>query len=317
MADVTARDRGRGQLILVGGIVVAIALVALVLLLNTVLFAENVASQGVDPGVDRAADYTTMAERAGARIVRIESGVEHESWEAARTSVEDDVGHVSDQSARRSLERHGATASIEVDDPSRGAVLVQNETGPFESTAGDGNWTLVSSTAGVRNFTTTVDASGTSTLADDGEPFTLRVETDADTWEAQVYDSGSNTVVVGVDGETCESNRSVATVNWTRGTLAGCRFPFATDGSGARLEGPYTIAYENGTRATGTYRLVVRDESSDDVESGNFAAAGSGDSPRRYPAVYDLVLAVAYGEAGADYETRVRVAPGEPEGMAP
>lgn len=305
----------RAQLILVGGVVVAFALVALVLLLNTALYAENVATRGLGPGPDRAAEHASLADRAGERVLRHEERIEYVAWTDAEENATRNLGRVDDAVRTQQLQRHGALASIDVTDVQRGAALVQNDSGEFRSDGGDANWTLATQTGGIRNYTMTVDADNTSSPANVTDAFTVRIENDTDAWEARVYASGSK-VVVNVSGETCESDTSVATINWTRGSLAGCSFPFATDGSGAALDGPYTLRYVNGDEAAGTYHLVVRN-SSDAVETGNFGDPGTATNPRRYPAVYGVSLAVDYDGATVDYDVHVRAAPGESENTSP
>jgi len=308
----------RAQLILVGGVVVALALVALVLLLNTALFAENIATRGLGPGPDRASAHAAFTDRATERVLRGEERIEYESWADAEENATRDVRRVEEAVRARQLQEHGALGTIETTDVNRGAVLVQNDSGrEFVSEGNDANWTLATNTGGIRNYTMTVDASETlSSPTNVSDAFTVRIENGTDVWEAYVYVNSSNWVVVNVSGETCESDASTATINWTDGTLAGCTFPFATDGSGAGLDGSYTLSYRNGDEAAGTYHLVVRN-SSGAVETGNFDDPGTTASPRYYHAVYSLHLAVAYEGSTTDYDTHVRAAPGESDNTDP
>lgn len=314
MADVT---NDRAQLILVGGLVVAFALVALILLLNAALFAENVATRGLGPGPDRAGDHAAFADRAGDRVLRHEERIEYETWETARDNVTNNVERIDAAVRSRQFQQHSALASVTVDELRRGAALIQNDTQEFTSTDGERNWTLVESTGGVRNYTMAVNASGTD-AASPSDAFTIRIENDTNAvWEAAVYDSGSNTIIVNVDGNTCESTGPVATINWTEGTLGDCSLAFATD-SGTALQAPYNLTYLNGDRAVGTYHLVVRNNSTnDDIETGNFGDANTTTNPRQYAAVYSAVLQISYEESTTDYDTRLRAAPGEPEQTRP
>jgi hypothetical protein len=307
----------RAQLILVGGVVVAFALVALVLLLNTALFAENVATRGLGPGPDRAADHAAFADRATERVLRQEERVEYVSWADAEANATDGLRRIGAAVRTREFSEHGAVATMEPDAVRPGAALVQNDTGGFRSAGGTANWTLADSTGGIRNYTMTVDADGTSSPANATDAFTVRIEGGSEVWEAYVYASGSGTVIVNVTGETCESDSSVATVDWTRGTLDGCTFPFATDGSGRALSGPYDVAYLNGDEAEGTYHLVVRNRTTDDVETQHFGDPGTATLPRSYHTVYAVRLAVGYEGSSVDYDTHVRAAPGEPENTSP
>lgn len=325
MADVTPegrerwyKDKGRGergQLILVGGVVVAFALVALVLLLNTVLFTENIATRGVDPGVERAGDHATVARQAGRGVVGTLENVEYETWSAADQSVRANISNVSDQAQRIHLERYGAYVSINVTHTRRGSVLVQDDISRnFTNHTGAENW-MLTNTSGIRNFTMTVNRSRTADVPQN-QSFNMTVlGGNGTTWTAYVNasDSSSN-VRVSVPSRTspCTSSAANATINWTDGTFENdCSFTFA-DG----LDPPYEVHFNNSDNATGTYHLVVSNETDTDpglldLLLSHFSGPGSGDSPRRYPAVYSLVLEVVYEDSATDYDTRIRIAPKE------
>lgn len=323
MADVTAsiagREASRGQLILVGGVVVAFGLLALVLLLNTALFAQNIATRGIGPGPDRAADHRALADDAADRVLRHEERIEYGTWAAAADNTTRTIGRVDATVRARHLQQYGAIARIGVSSLRRGAVLVQTESRNF--TAGGVNvdaddWDLVRSTDGIRNFSMTVEANGTTSRSSRGN-FTVEVEdADGDTWTAEVYTVGG-AVEVRTGTTTCTSDAAVATINWTAGDFAGCSFPFAVDGAGTALDGPYDVRFRNGSNATGTYHVVVSDTDGDRVVESNLFAILSGDSPRRYVAVYAAVVDVRYEGATTAYETHLRAAPGEPEETSP
>lgn len=328
MADVTdsGREGGecwpasagtdRAQLVLVGGVVVAFALVALVLLLNTALFTENVATRGLGPGPDDAEGHVTFVEQSTNRIIRHEECIEpqncteYESWLDARKNATRNVLTVDTTVRAQQLQQHGAIAAVNLTSVNRGAVLIQNGSGAFVSESGDRNWTLAN-TSGIRNFSMTVDAGPTGNKSNPRK-FTVIITGDAgdgSQWTAFVYENNSN-VEVHANGKACRSTESVATINWTAGDLAGCSVPFAVDGSGNSLKPPYVLRFRNGTNATGTYHVAVRNETGG-VRTGNFGAPGSGMNPRQSPAVYSINLTAIYEGSTIEYDTDVRVAPGE------
>lgn len=317
MADVTsllADDgrRSRGQLILVGGLIVAIGLVALVLLLNTVLFAENIATRGINPGGERAHDHATFAEHAGATVLRAgdRPTTEPTDWSTARDNITAGMERVAALSRNRSLQHHRAYTNISVNRTTRGAALIQNASRNFTDVDGSDDWTLAT-TNGSRRFTMTVNASAMSA----SDNFTVEI---ADTpWQANVNGTAGEGVQVSVYGTTCNTTASLATINWTAGTLGGCSFPFAVDSSGDPLDQPLEIRIANGSQGHGTYFLVVEDEGGNSVDDSNFAALGADQSPRQYPVVYSLFLDVRYEDLDVTYETTVRTAPGEPTQTRP
>lgn len=320
MAHVTDTISDRGQLVLVGGIVVAFALVALVLLLNTALFAQNIATRGVGPGPDVAAEHAAVTEQATSRIIRHEERTEYTSWDAAAKNLTRNVDRVETVKRMQEFQRRNAVAEAEVTTIRRGTALVQTD-GSREFTAGGTaapkeDWTLAETT-GIRNFTMTVDATETDPETAP-RTFTVRViGDDAEEWTAEVYES-NDMVEVSSNGKTCTSNAAEATIAWTDGELAGCSIPFAVDSDGNPLDEPYELRFENGVNATGSYRVVVSNQTAEDtVMVDSFGAADTTDNPRQYPAVYSAVLRSIYEDTSIDYETSVRAAPGEPNQTRP
>lgn len=307
----------RAQLILVGGVVVAFALIALVLLLNTALFTENIATRGLGPGPDDAEAHATFVVQSTDRIIRHEECIEqvecteYESWSNARENATRNVDAVDAAVRVQQFQQHGATAAVNLTRVRRGAVLVQNESDPFNNESGEPSWTLAE-TNGIRNFSMTVNADPTGTKSDSGN-FTIVIMGDngsGDQWTAFVYENNNDEVEVYANGKTCRSTESTATINWTAGNLAGCSIPYAVDASGSQLKPPYILRFRNGTNATGTYHLAVQNKTGG-VRTGNFGTPDSDENPRQSPAVYSINLTAIYEDSTVEYDTHVRVAPGE------
>lgn len=329
MADVNAlaaRPRGgdRGQLILIGGIVVAFALVALVVLLNTVLFTEIIATKGIGPEIDRAHDHAAIAGDAGAAIVAGENApaAGHTTWTQVNESVTQGIDRVSDIVQNRSLRRFGGYSNVSVGSTRRGAVLIQNDTRAFTSSGGAPTF-ILAETTGIRDFTTRVDAAGTANPASSEDRFTVTITGNGgNSWHARVYAPDSSTIKLTTSGGTTCTQSAATTINWTEGTFGDCQFQFA-GGSESDLTSPFQVSYENGDNASGTYRLVVSDhESADDddddtVRTENFNDPSGTESPRWYPGIYSLVVEATYAEGKTTYETNVRVAPDEPTQTSP
>lgn len=113
MADVT---RDRAQLILVSGLLIAITLLVLVLLLNTVIYTGNVATRGIDSDASEAIDYQRMLDaELGAYFEAENAHNDAETWDALENITNSSLTHVLAQRENRSLERaHIATADIEL-----------------------------------------------------------------------------------------------------------------------------------------------------------------------------------------------------------
>lgn len=300
-------------MILVGGVVVAFALVALVLLLNSALFTENISTRGIDPGIERAGDHVTVSRQGGGGVVSGLENVEYTTWSDARNAVKDNISNISSQVRRIHLERYGSYVSVNVSNARRGTVVVQdNITRNFSSATGQEQWNLTN-TSGIRNFTMTVNKSRTESVPRN-QTFNLTViGGNGKNWSAFVNASVSGVNLAVPSSNTfCTSAASNATVNWTDGTFDGsCSFTFA-----AGLDPPYEIKFNNSDNATGTYHFVVSNTSSN-VFTGNFNGPGSGRSPRQYPGTYSLMLEILYEDSSTEYNTTVRVAPDEPTETSP
>lgn len=316
------RESDRGQMIVMAGLVVAFVLVGLVLLLNTVLFTENLGTRGEEPGVDRARDYQDAVNRTVPEIMAEEHAREYTTDGKAITQISDTVNMTSALISHRQTKRFGSTSEIYVKDARSGKGLKQSTMRNF--TAGDGtaesDWTLAE-TRGVRDFTMTVDSDG---LLDESLSLSYLfhievVGASGGSWEYVLADdAGSVELTAYYNGNhvaTCTSDRQIARINWMEGTINGkdCGITFAEG-----LNKPYTIRFENGDAARGTYSLIVSDEASDEgVRTGNFYEGKTRESPRYYDAAYSLTVDMVYQTEHVQYKTGVRFAPNETEVTRP
>ena len=107
MADVTGTTN-RGQLILVSGLTLAVTLLILVLLLNTAIYTENVATRGLDSEVGDAANFQQTVD---AELAAIIDQYQSENECDFIDNVTADISVIQDQQAQRALER-GHIANI-------------------------------------------------------------------------------------------------------------------------------------------------------------------------------------------------------------
>lgn len=318
-------SRNRGQLLLVGGIVVAFAIVGVAIVLNTVVLTDAIESREPPRDVDRAQEHAVIVEHAVHRVVEENEFTEHPNWTVARENATRDVSRVGSLLSNRTLQSVAAHTDATVNATRRGATLTQtNADRDFTSTDSESRWTLAT-TSGIRNFVMDVDRADLPSVSDDddatdpGSPpgFTVLVTgADDDTWRAFLTSTGGGEVRIVTrfndNSPKVACVRSASSIDWTRGLVGGepCDFTFARD-----LTGPYTLRYEDGDRAAGVYHLVVSNTSSDTVETGNFSDSDT--DPRQHAAVYSLVVTATYDGAGTTRDTDIRIAPGEPEETSP
>ena len=336
-------DTDRAQLILITGLTLAVLLVAVVLLLNTVIYTENLATRGVDAGGTDAAEFRAST---GADVGEM---IDRANRDEGAT-VEFVIGVV--ETYRDQVRDHRLQDGTVVDVvPDEGSAVtgwyvaqdrLGNDTDPEYRTftaddeAGtDGaNWTLATNVTATRGYGLTIDADSVSELdaaaneTFEEDAYTLQVTgTDGSSWSLYVYrtDSDSN-VTVTVAGESVESRTvepvtddagiNVVQVDITDGTVNGAGWSAlrwaegVEDGSTA-----YAIAYEHGDRIAGTYELTIKEAGTTDVIGSDDRygtdPSNTSASPYALDAVYGMEVTVRQHTPTLRFEDRLWVAPGE------
>ncbi|WP_132057563.1 DUF7261 family protein [Halorussus amylolyticus] len=309
MADVD----DRGQIILITGLAIAVTMVALVLVLNTVIYTENLATRNTGVGERDAIEYRNAAIEGVGGLVDRENAAEYASDAEVEAAVESGVRRLADLLARDRV-ASGAIAELRVETTWEGDLVRQTDT-DREMTAADGSesWALAGNVEEVRGFALTVeddDLSGSSPA----DAFTVVADDGDDRWRAAVYDDGGVTVAVRnasqgdwTEGVCSDATGETTTIDLTAGAVNGESCSALAFGEGVGES--YDLRYENGGAAVGTYDLTVNTSGDAEIDGSNFDAPGS--SPYVVDAVYGLELSVRYERARLAFADRLRVAPGE------
>lgn len=295
------RDLDRAQLLLVGAFGLAVLLLVLAGVLNTVTYTETLATRDdtADDGRDVAAfqaDARHAVSAVGARI-----NDENASASDKRAWVRDNVSDWSRTVARY----HGRDVTgvdVVVTDTSGGAHVNQTAERNFTSTDAARDWTLATDVSRVRRFE--MDISRASLPADSCENvscYELVVDDGSATWsvtlnESSLFVEGSNAA----DGTCAINSTSRVEINLTAGTVNGRDCAALTFADG--LSTPYDVRYRNSSAVAGTYRLTVRDGS---AVRENYAWDGE---PSVSEFVSDASVRVTYRTPRLRYETVFRVA---------
>lgn len=317
-----AAEGDRGQLILVTALAIAVAMVALVLLVNTAIFTENLASRDVASGDREVFEYRQSLTRGVGAVIDAENRAEYGGYPSVRANVSDSINRT-DALIRRTKVERGAVAAI--DRPAvafdQGALVRQpNGSRNFSNESGAKNWTVATDVSGTRRYAATVD---NSTLLDlslgsAADGFHVVLNNSSAEWHVYVYEdtlSGNVTVAVknasqSSPNEVCTTSQSPATVDFTAGTLAG------TECSGLQwargLVGSYDVEFRNGDEAVGTYNATLN-VTGGSVNGGSLNSGPAADSPYSVPAVYAARIPFTYESPAVRYVETIRVAPGEPD----
>ena len=312
MADVSRGDEDRGQLFLVGALSLAVLFVVLALLMNTAIYTENIATRGTGSGTGEAIRYGQAVRAGTAGLVGYVNAHHNSSYGALDANLTAGVDTMSDAtSVHYAYEGARADAAL-VSTVNGTRIAHDNGTRAFTNESGTADWTLASSVDGTRAFRLNVtrgDLAGGASSA-----FRVNVSNGTHTWRAYVYNDG-DTVAVKVenDSEDLSTEQCLApneadhtVVDLTRGTVGGEPCPLLDFGRG--ISGPYSIGFENGDQATGTYGLVVDEPAlADDPNDVFFDDASN--SPYATPAIYSATVEVRYEGPQITYRTNVTVAP--------
>jgi hypothetical protein len=314
MADLVVPDgdRSRGQLLLVTGFALAIIIVALVLLLNTAIYSQNLATRGTDVGADEALSYRSTVE--GSLWPAIETTAHNDDAAPDRADVEENVTDRVDRfaaTASRPYVTHGASADVAVVGVTDGTRLRQTDPGrTVTSSSNLHNWTMVDSTAHVRRFELNTTGGLESTADPQNESFRVDVlGSGGNRWSVYVYDDSGATLAVENGTFHDDVCGDVITgpprVNLAADTVNGVdcdAMSFAEN-----LSPPYEITVVYGNRTEGTYDGIVRGTS---VPGSRFDSPPN--SPYTVPVVFAVETRITYRSASLDYRVERAFGPGSP-----
>lgn len=318
----------RAQLFLVGALSLAVLFVALALLLNTAIYTDNLAARGASADAGAVVEYRNVAADGAALGLRGANYRNNSSYADLESALDANVAAWASASGTHRA-ADGVAAGTEMDSVVRGTRIEQDEVREFTNRSGAQNWTAARDVH-ARNFTMVVESNSLISLETDDDTLgemtgsdlyylTLTDSTDQ-TWYVFLYEASVGTVGVEVWDETsrlgtCTASGSSVTVDVTNASVGGSRcapLAFFDD-----VSGTYDLAHHTGSLISvqGTYSLVVDRPVGDfdTTTSGHYYADADGSSPYVTPALYSADVRVTYRDPAVDYETTVRVAPGEPD----
>ncbi len=247
----------RGQIVVVGALLIGTILVGIALVVNGAIYSENLASQqttSTKEVVDtRTEIWTTVNASLGDAN---QDETVNDSHEALASDlpprITRDTRHVTDGAAER-----GTIASVSVSNiTNRTIVTHDDDEAAFTDATGEANWTVASSVIRLEN--TRMDVN-TSSLQPAGaaDAFTLAID-NGSTWSMTVTDpptgGGVQVETSGYDGttSTCTASGDRVWINITAGTLDGTDCPGL---AASHPDDPATVTYQYGDTVKGTYHV--------------------------------------------------------------
>lgn len=318
MADLSGSDRA--QLVLVGGLAVAVVIVVLALLMNGVIYTQNLATRGVDAGGQEALEVRNAVAADARGLVNQENRREPTDRGALQSRVETGLTNASRMTARYRLLDGGGGVSVSNVSLHDGTRVRQTEpTRNFSDAGGASDWNLTTDADGVRRFDMDVEDETqlASTTDPEADAFRAIINNSSDgtvEWVIYVYrdpDSNDDTTLAVKNGTESSATMDVCsplltqtpTINLTAGRVDGESCSAIDFAKG--VDSPDTVRYEHSDRTAGTYNVTANTTSTGNVNGPD------GSSPYEAPVVYSAAMDVEYEAPSVTYRTRVRVAPGD------
>lgn len=302
----------RAQLIIITGLLIAVALIALTLLLNTAIYTQNLASRGSDVGGETAIEFRQSSVEFGEELLITENNKEYESKDNLVENISDGIESFATSSTRRYAEV-GTAIRISNISFNNGTRVRQTDTARnFTNASFNPDWELTSDAENIREFSLKIQ---TVQSVSESDAFNVTIVGQSSQWSLLIHDDGGPedaTIKVvndslGSPEEICDSGITTPfTINITAATVNGepCSDLAFTDS----VNPPYSVKFTNGGNSRGTYNLSINGSISDPTNDFNSLGGGS---PYEFDIVYSTHFDVSFQTEEVTYRTRVRLAPGE------
>jgi len=303
---VISRLDDRGQLMLVGAVVIAVSLLALAVVLNSTIYTQNT-NPGDTLGETREVEkqlqvIQTDITRLTDRLTQRDSYVDTRELNAT-------LAFYSDRKAEQIVNRRSAYIDVKLNRSASSfgrEVLRQSErSGEIVSKGDDRDWTLVENTT----FNESTPFKMEIEPQDAGYPTSTAFIVEGDDggiWRLSVTQDPPNAVEVNVvydNGTTTTAtvSGSLTQINVTSGIVNGTQsFAFAPG-----LEAPYDLRVENGHRSNGTYSIMI--DKFGDIEDENFHTAPTKDNPYVSREIAAAVVDIQYVSDEVSAQSQIEV----------
>lgn len=307
----------RGQVIVIVALLLAMAFVALALILNSAIYAENLSTRETADSI-AVSGAVSAAERDVEGAIREVNGNHGTDYSDLEDTLEEIIGVRGTASTDRHATR-GAAYTLSHVETTDGTQVRQNVSRNFTNGQHTSTWTIAENANRIRDFGVTVSGTHLSEYSegnvDQNRDFHVYADNGTEPWRAFVYKDGDGVnVTLTVDGETqgtCRTSSTTdVTVDFTEGTLDGSScddlaLSAHRDGSWNEIGYNNTLDDDDNPQVTGTYGLVLEDATTDSTDY-----AETPDSPFAVDAIYDAEIEVTYARSDITYDRTIRVVPG-------
>lgn len=319
MADLSPsrrlRQDDRGQVILIAGFLLAASFVALALVLNSVIYTENIATRAEEArGTDAIAYRADMV--AGAEQLIEYANENQTGFGTIQDGFEEGLQSLNNRTATQQAV-DGTFAEVSFKGATQGTRIGQeNPTRNFTNVTGATEWELANTVDATRAFR--INVTDSDELAEDGnlglfgggeDAFNVTVTDGSTDWRVRLYKDSdgslvSDETILDVEGAGQCTAGEDPTVDLTAGTFNGTSCEALNFAEG--VSAPYRVSFGGADEVLGNFSVVVDSTS---YEAANYDS--NTDTPFAVEAIYAATIHVTYESSTLDYETDARAVPGE------
>jgi hypothetical protein len=277
---VTPGNRSRGQLILIGALMLATVILGLSVLLNSILFTGAAGDTGAAAALEETGHVDYDVER-GARqlVVRINHDERNRSAAEIGDAVDTNVGNFSQALAEARARSSSVAVSVDYDNSSStfGRRIVQDHLAGMTDGSGSPTWEPVPDTTPptrVGWFSLNVDVANVSANPftvtaenESGHEVRIRLQQTASGSELRVRSDATYPGAPAPVDVTCDPERGRVLLDLYSGRVFTSDCTFTGIGS---LDRPSSITFERGNRLRGKYAIVVNRSNPDVGTSGTY-----------------------------------------------
>lgn len=292
---------------LVTALTIGVIALALILLLNSAIYTQNVASRDLAADENVALTEANTFIEASERLFHEENAQNYSSQTAVVSAYEEGTNRLEMYQRAHELTEATYTGADRLD-VSGGYELRQDANGDFISNNNEGDWQIANTSRGLRNTTITVTDLASVTFPEN-QSFHINLTDGGTTWGLYVINqSGDYNVSTRTDGDSfthVKNDTLPVTINLTNTSIGSKEYPELEYWK--NVAQPYDIEIGNGANATGSYSMIVN--TSNKPTSFNINTT----DPYRNPVVYSVNGTFAYQSPALNYTRDFRIAPGEPD----
>lgn len=291
-------DDSRGQIILVAALAIAVTFVALALVVNAVIFTENLATRETVQGGEAVRFQQSVAESGGALMWRANQYNNTSDYDVLTAAFERDVDRLAEGENLHAVSQ-GSLRDVRIVSIHNGTMIQQTDKRHVNDTQDNSSWQAAVGVSDTRRFVMDI-----SEIHDD--EFRVNVTDGTARWVMEVHQSGEIEVFHdGTSVGTCGLSTDER-IGITNGSVNGteCEELQFAEGVGT----PYDISFENGDAVNASYHLIV-DKPETELRSDTPDSYDFSPPPDLHPAIYNSTVWIEVERSDLDYSSNVTIAP--------